>query len=76
MPDFGPAVLCTLLTCFFLFFFTFLQLFFSDLPVFVYEPLGSMSMFLATALTQALSYNPHVSHDPAKACLYLVPIGL
>ncbi|KAL1494285.1 hypothetical protein ABEB36_009908 [Hypothenemus hampei] len=55
----------------------------SGFPVFLYDPDQYPVMndgwdvdgFLKTTLKQVLGYNPHLTQNPAEACIYLVLVG-
>ncbi|EFN78322.1 exostosin-3 [Harpegnathos saltator] len=55
----------------------------SGFPVFLYDPdqfsvvnLGwDVDGFLKTTIKQTLGYNPHLTRNPAEACVYIVLIG-
>ncbi|XP_044730794.1 exostosin-3 [Chrysoperla carnea] len=55
----------------------------SGFPVYLYEPDMypvvrdglDVDGFLKTTLKQTLGYNPHYTHDPKEACIFLVLVG-
>ncbi|XP_073971807.1 exostosin like glycosyltransferase 3 [Rhodnius prolixus] len=48
----------------------------SGFPVYLYETSRSFaSVFLKTAVSQTVGYNPHFTNDPSNACVYLVLLG-
>lgn len=55
----------------------------SSFPVYLYDPdiypimnFGwDVDGFIKTTLKQTLGYNPHLTHDPKEACVFLVLVG-
>lgn len=54
----------------------------SGFPVYLYDPDkytllagAEVDGFLKTTLRQTFGYNPHLTHEPSEACIYIVIVG-